>query len=161
MTYTTGLIREVLSNYQSRAQDARHRAGEDKLAAKVPPLEEAPWANTASLWADIEQAMRALPFNWEKIVFAELCLGGGREDLRTGWRNGMSRHNWREKVGDFWGISGGTVKKIVDEACEEMAVFLNGADTVNSVSLPMLGRLADGKSDTVVEHDAGLPNLVG
>lgn len=95
------------------------------MGTRAPPLEEAPWANTASLWSDIEQAMRALPFNWEKIVFAELCLGGGRQELSTGWRNGMSRHNWREKVGDFWGITGGDVKKVVDEALQEMADWLN------------------------------------
>lgn len=131
MTYTSGQIRELLSNYQSRAQDARHRASEGKLAAKAPPLEEAPWANTASLWSDIEIAMRLLPFNWEKIVFAELCLGGGREDLRTGWRNGMSRHHWREKVGGFWGLTAREVKEIVDKSVNEMADTLNGIAVTN------------------------------
>ncbi|KKL70531.1 hypothetical protein LCGC14_1885560 [marine sediment metagenome] len=143
MKYTAGMVREVLSNYQSRAQDARQRPPEDRLGTRAPPLEEAPWANTSCLWSDIEQAMRALPFNWEKIVFAELCLGGGREELSTGWRNGMSRHNWREKVGDFWGITGGAVKRIVDEAIQEMCKSLNGAEFV------------DGENDaeTVNEYD--------
>ena len=149
MNYTPGLIRERLSNYQSRAQDARERPPEDRLGTRASPLEEAAWANTASLWSDIEAAMRALPFNWEKVVFAELCLGGGREDLRTGWRNGMSRHNWREKVGDFWGITGGDVKQIVDESCQEMADFLNGT-RFNY----------EKEADTESDHSGTLPDLV-
>ena len=131
MNYTTGMVRELLSNYQSRAQNARPRPPEDRLGTQQAPLDEAPWASSSRVWSDVEVAMRLLPFNWEKIVFAELCLGGGREDLRTGWRNGMSRHHWREKVGGFWGLKAREVKEIVDRAVNEMADTLNGVAVTN------------------------------
>lgn len=125
MTYTPGMVRGWLCSYQRRAQDARRQRPEDKLAAKAPPLEEAPWVVSSCVWADLEQAMRALPYNWEKITFAVLCLGGNEEE-GTSWRNGMSQFNWREKVGDFWGISGGAVNKIVHDAVQEITDSLNG-----------------------------------
>ncbi len=96
------------------------RPPEDRLGTRPPPLDEAPWANTSCLWSDLEQAMRALPFHHAQILFMTLCLGEGS------WRNGMKRYNWREKVGDFWGVSGGDVNKIVDESLQVMCDSLNG-----------------------------------
>ena len=131
MTYTVSIVRGWLCSYQRRAQDARRQSPEDKLAAKAPSLEEAPWAASSCVWADLEQAMRTLPYNWEKITFAVLCLGGNEKE-GTSWRNGMSLYNWREKVGDFWGMSGGQVNKIVGESLREMTDTLNGVAVDNA-----------------------------
>ncbi len=130
MNYTPGMVRALLCSYQRRAQNARQRAPEDRLGTKASPLEEAPWVASSCTWSDIEQAMRALPYNWEKITFAVLCLGGNEEE-RTSWRNGMSQYNWREKVGDFWGLTGGDVNKIVNESLREMTDSLNGVAVTN------------------------------
>lgn len=127
MNYTVGQVRRLLADYQRRAQGARMRPPEDRLGTRPPPLDEAPWANTSCLWADLEQAMQNLPFHHAQILFMSVCLGEGS------WRNGMKRYNWREKVGDFWGISGGDVNKVVDESIQAMCDFLN-LDTVNEVS---------------------------
>jgi hypothetical protein len=54
-----------------------------------------------------------------------VCLGEGS------WRNGTKRYNWREKVGDYWGISGGDVRKVVDSALKEMCDSLNGVAVTN------------------------------
>ena len=137
MIYTSSMLRGWLCNYQRRAQDARMRPPEDKLAVRVPPLEEAPYVATSCVWADIEQAMRALPYNWERITFAVLCLGGGKEG--TSWRNGMSEYRWREKVGDFWELTAGEVNKVVDGALKEMTDTLNGIAVSNDpVASPVL-----------------------
>ena len=145
MTYTPSMLRGWLCNYQRRAQDARMRPPEDRLAVRVPPLEEAPYVSTSCVWADIEQAMRALPYNWEKITFAVLCLGGGKEG--TSWRNGMSEYNWREKVGDFYGMTAGDVNKLVGESLQEMCDFLNRVEFTDG----------ENDSETLNEHDAQLP----
>jgi hypothetical protein len=79
--------------------------------------------------------MRALPYNWEKITFAVLCLGGNEEE-GTSWRNGMSQYNWREKVGDFWGITGGDVKRIAEQSVQEITDTLNGI-AVDSSPVPV------------------------
>ena len=104
VTYTPEMVRGYLCNYQRRAMDTRPRPPDDKLAVRVPPLEEAPYAASSCVWSDIEIAMRNLPYNWEKITFAVLCLGGGKEG--TSWRKGMSVYNWREKVGGLLGTDG-------------------------------------------------------
>ena len=129
MNYTTSLVRGYLCNYQTRAMHARPPQ-RDVLAVRVPPLEEAPYAASSCIWSDIEQAMRNLPYNWEKITFAVLCLGGGKEG--TSWRNGMSVYNWREKVGDFWGLTAGDVNRIVKDAIQEMTDSLNGVAVTNA-----------------------------
>ena len=137
MNYTTGTVRGYLCNYQRRALGARPRQPEDKLAVRVPPLEEAPYAASSCVWADIERAMRNLPYNWEKITFAVLCLGGNNRE-GTSWRNGMGASRWREKVGDFWGLTGGEVSKIVDVSLKEMTNTLNGVAVNNDPALPHL-----------------------
>ncbi len=119
MTYTPSMIRKLLSDYQRRAQGARPRPRDDVLVQRASPLEEAPWASSSCLWSDIETAMQNLPFQHAHILFMAVCLGEGS------WRNGMKRYNWREKVGDYFGISGGDVNKVVDSALEEMCDFLN------------------------------------
>ncbi len=160
MTYTPGGLRSILCNYQRRAVGARQRPPEDRLGTQAPPLGEAPWAASSRVWSDVEEAMRALPYNWGHITFTYLCLGGNDKE-RTSWRNGMSQFNWREKVGDFWCMSAGGVNRIVNDSLKEMAATLNGTNSANSVSLPMLGRLADGKSETVIETDPQLlPDLI-
>ena len=125
MTYTTGMVRKLLADYQRRAQGARMRPREDVLVQRASPLEEAPWAASSCVWSDIEQAMQNLPFNWEKIVWMTVCLGEGT------WRNGTKRYNWREKVGDYFGITGGDVNKIVDDAIQKMCDSLNGVAVTN------------------------------
>ncbi len=102
------------------------RPPEDRLGTRAASLEEAPWANSACLWSDLEQAMRALPYRDGQILWMTLCLGGGS------WRNGMKPYNWREKVGDFWGITGGDVNKVVDAAIQEICDSLNGVAVSNS-----------------------------
>lgn len=139
------MVRRLLSGYQRRAQGARQRPPEDRLGTRAPPLEEAPWANASCIWADLEQAMKSLPFNWEKILWEVVCKG------ESSSRNGTKRYDWRRQVADWWGITPGDVNKVVDESLEEICDFLN-TDSVNDVSLPMLGPLADGKSETVIEH---------
>ena len=121
------------------------RAPEDNLAVRVPPLEEAPWANSSCLWSDIEQAMKNLPCRDGQILFMTLCLGEGS------WRNGMKRYNWREKVGDYFGITGGDVNKVVGSALKEMCDFLN-TDTINEVSRGI--RSAGGGPDKTVVDNA-------
>lgn len=143
MTYTPEQVRGYLCNFQRRANDTRPRPP-DVLAVRVPPLEEAPYAASSCVWSDIEQAMRNLPFNWEKITFAVLCLGGGKEG--TSWRNGMSVYNWREKVGDFWGLTGGDVNRIVKDAIQEMTDSLNGVAVTNGGNYPLTVQ-EEGKTD--------------
>ncbi len=149
MRYTPGMVWKFLADYQRHAQGARMEPPEGRLATRPAPLEEAPWANTSCLWADLEQALRALPFRDAQILFMTVCLGEGS------WRNGTKRYNWREKVGDFFGITGGDVTKVVKGAVKEMCAFLNGAEFV------------DGEKDaeTVNEHDSqsplGVPAEVG
>ena len=126
MIYTTSLVRKILADYQRRAQNARMRAPEDRLGTRPPPLDEAPWANTSCLWSDIEQALRSLPFRDAQILFMTVCLGEGS------WCNGMKRYNWREKGGDFFGITGGDVRKVVDGAIKEMCDSLNGVAVDNN-----------------------------
>jgi hypothetical protein len=103
--------------------------------------------------------MRALPFHHEKILWMTVCEG------ESSWRNGMKRYDWRTKVADWWGVTSrngagkestmtpGDVNKIVDESIQAMCDSLNGADSRNDTSLPMIGPLADGESETVIEHD--------
>ena len=126
MTYTPGLIWKFLADYQRHAQGARMEPPEGRLATRPPPLEEAPWANTSCLWADLEQALRALPFRDAQILFMTVCLGEGS------WRNGTKRYNWREKVGDYWGITGGDVNKVVTGAVKEICDSLNGVAVSNN-----------------------------
>ena len=125
MTYTPGMVWKLLAGYQRRAQGARQRPRDDVLLQRAAPLEEAPWANSSCLWSDIEQAMRALPFQHAAILWMTVCEGEGS------WRNGMKRYNWREKVGDFWGITGGDVNKVVGGALKEMCDSLNGVAVTN------------------------------
>ena len=127
MTYTTSLVRKLLADHQRRAQGARMRPPEDRLGTRPPPLDEAPFASTSRLWADIETAIQNLPFQDAQILFMTVCLGEGS------WRNGTKRYNWRERVGDYWGITGGEVNKVVSESIQAMCDFLN-IDTVNEVT---------------------------
>ena len=143
MTYTTGMIRKLLADYQRRAQGARMRAPEDRLGTRPPPLDEAPWANTSCLWSDIEQAMRSLPFQHAMILWDVVCKG------ESSSRNGK-RYSWRESVGDWWGITPGDVNKIVDGALEEMCAFLN-VDTVNEISRG-ISRAGGGPDATRVDN---------
>ena len=138
------MLWRLLSDHQRRAQGARSRPPDDVLVSRPPPLEEAPWANTSCLWSDIEQALKALPFRDAQILFMTVCLGEGS------WRNGTKRYNWREKVGDYWGISGGDVHKVVDSALKEMCDWLN-TDTVNEVSRG-IHRAGGGKGASAVDN---------
>jgi hypothetical protein len=142
MIYNPGMLRKLLADYQRRAQGARMRPPDDVLVSRPPPLEEAPWANTSCLWSDIEQAMRALPFQHEKILWMTVCLGesswahvengkNGANGKKQKKRNDISRYNWREKVGDYWGITGGDVNRIVKDAIQEMTDSLNGVAVTN------------------------------
>jgi hypothetical protein len=131
------MVRKLLADYQRRAQGVRMRPPEDRLGTRPPPLDEAPWANTSCLWSDIEQAMRALPFQHEKILWMVVCEG------ESSWRNGMKRYSWRAKVADWWGRAGsngegkattltpGDVNKIVDESIQEICDSLNGVAVTN------------------------------
>jgi hypothetical protein len=47
----------------------------------------------------------------------------------------MSGYNWREKVGDFWGLTAGDVNRIVKDAIQEMTDSLNGVAVDNSLVL--------------------------
>jgi len=144
MNYTPGMVRRLLSDYQLRAQGARMRAPEDRLGTRAPPLQEAPWAGTSCVWSDIEQAMRALPYRDGQILFMAVCQG------ESSWRNGMKRYNWREKVGDYWGITGGDVNKVVDESIQAMCDSLNGVQFNY-----------EREAETVNEHDTqSLPDIV-
>lgn len=120
MNYTPSKVRFLLQQYQSLAQGARLSPPEDRLGSRPPPLDEAPFCSTARQKADIEMALKALPFERMMTVFMSVCLGS--------WRNGMKGHNWREKVGDWWSVTGGDVNKVVEESIEEMADSLNGAE---------------------------------
>ncbi len=132
MTYTPGQIRSLLAGYQRRAQGARQRPPEDRLGTRSPPLEEAAFVATSCVWSDIEQAMRALPFNWEKIVWEVVCMG------ESSSRNGK-RYNWRMQVADWWDITPGQVNKIVNESLETMADSLNGVAVDNGPVLKETG----------------------
>ena len=127
MTYTPGMVWKLLAGYQRRAQGARQRPRDDVLVQRAAPLEEAPWANSSCLWSDIEQAMRALPFQHAMILWEVVCKG------ESSSRNGTKRYNWRAQVADWWGITPGDVNKIVDGAIQAMCDFLN-TDTVHEVS---------------------------
>ncbi len=149
MRYTPGMVWKFLADYQRHAQGARMEPPEGRLATRPPPLQEAPWANTSCLWADLEQALRALPFDRMQILFMTICLG------ESSWRNGTKRYDWRRRVADWWGRSGGDrytmtpgdVNKMNDESIREMCDSLNGPEFV------------DGENDaeTVNEHDLQSP----
>ena len=139
MTYTPSGVRKALADYQRRAQGARMEAPEAVLASRPPPLDEAPWAGTSRLWADLETAMRNLPFQHEKILWETVCKG------ESSSRNGVKRYHGRMQVADWWGITPGDVNKIVDDSIQEMCDFLN-TDTVNEVSRGI--RRAGGGSET-------------
>lgn len=135
MSYTPGKVRFLLQSYQSLAQGARISPPEDRLGSRPPPLDEAPYCSTARQKADVEMALRALPFERMMTVFMTVCLGT--------WRNGMKSCNWREKVGDWWsfrtddrggecrGMTGGDVNRLVEESIEEMVDTLNGTSVDN------------------------------
>ena len=125
MKYTTGMVRKLLADYQRRAQGARQRPRDDVLAQRASPLEEAPWANSSCLWSDLEQAMRALPFQHGQILWEVVCKG------ESSSRNGTKRYNWRAQVADWWGITPGDVNKIVDESIQEICDSLNGVAVTN------------------------------
>ncbi len=80
--------------------------------------------STCRLKADLEQAMRSLPFERMQILFMAVCLGR--------WRNRMTPDHWLEKVGDWWGITGGQVNKVVGDALETISDALNGVAVDNS-----------------------------
>jgi hypothetical protein len=145
MIYNPGMLRKTLAEYQRRAQGARMRAPDDVLVSRPPPLEEAPWANTSCLWSDIEQAMRALPFQHEKIVWEVVCKG------ESSSRNGTKRYDWRRQVAGWWGITPGDVNKAVDSALEEMCDWLNDADTVNEHS-PLIEVAPDSRNGIAVDN---------
>ncbi|MEE9149948.1 MAG: hypothetical protein V3U27_21430 [Candidatus Tectomicrobia bacterium] len=128
--YTTAKVYALLTNYQRRALAARPRPREDRLGTQQAPLEEAPYAASSRVWADIEAAMHVLPPTWDRITFAVLCLGGSEKEP-TSWRNGMSLQNWREKVGDFYDMRVADINKIVGESVREMTDTLNGIAVTN------------------------------
>ncbi len=125
MTYTPQSVWKLLADFQRRAQGARMTPREDVLVQRPPPLTEAPYAASSCIWADIETAMQNLPFRDAQILFMTVCLGEGS------WRNGTKRYNWREKVGDYFGITGGDVNKVVKDAIQEMTDSLNGVAVTN------------------------------
>ena len=127
MTYTPSQIRRLLSDYQRHAQGALMRPPEDRLGTRAPPLEEAPWAASSCLWADIETALRQLPFHHGQIVWEVVCKG------ESSSRNGTKRYNWRAQVADWWNITPGQVNDIVKDSLETMADSLNGVAVDNSI----------------------------
>lgn len=122
MTYTPSMVRGLLAGYQRRAQGARQSPPEDRLGTQAPPLDEAPWAASSCVWADIEQAMQNLPFNWEKILWETVCVGESR--------NGK-RYDWRRQVAYWWDIRPGDVNKIVGDSIQEICDSLNGVAVTN------------------------------
>ena len=112
------------------------RPPEDRLGTKAPPLEEAPWAASSCLWADIETALKNLPFHRGQIVWEVICKG------ESSSRNGTRRYNWRAQVADWWNITPGQVNDIVKDSMEAMADSLN-RPTFNY----------EREADTVSEHD--------
>ncbi len=125
MQYTTGMVRKLLADYQRRAQGARQQPREDVLVTRASPLEEAPWASSSCVWADIEQAMQNLPFNWQAMVWEVVCVG------ESSSRNGTKRYDWRRRWADWWDITPSEVNKIVNDALQEMTDSLNGVAVTN------------------------------
>lgn len=125
MMYTPGKVRFLLRNYQSLAQGARISPPEDRLGTRPAPADEAPFCSSARQKADVEMALRALSFERMQIVFMVLCQG------ESSWRNGSKRYNWRERVGDWWGMTAGDVNRAVEEAVQEMCDSLNGVAVDN------------------------------
>lgn len=136
MRYTPGMVRKYLSEYQGLAQGVRIAPREDRLGSRPPPLDEAPWAATGRLKADIETALRELPFEHMMILFMAVCQG------ESSWRNGCKRYDWRRRVADWWGRAGddddnhramtpGDVNKVVEESIQEMCDSLNGVAVDN------------------------------
>ncbi len=122
MNYTPGKVRFLLQSYQSLAQGARISPPEDRLGSRPPPLDEAPYCSSSRQKADIEMALKSLPFERMMTVFMSVCLGG------SSWRNGSKRFSWWRRVGDWWGITPGDINKVIEESIEEMCLFLNGAE---------------------------------
>ncbi len=138
MTYTPGLIRKLLADYQRLAQGAHMRPPEDRLGTRPPPLDEAPYAATARLKSDLEQALRSLPFERMQILFMTICLG------ESSWRhvgnsNGdgeTKRFAWRKRIGEWWGsvkakgewqsMTPADVNKMNGESIQEITDILNG-----------------------------------
>lgn len=142
MTYTVGKVRFTLQNYQTLVQGDRIQPHEARLGSRPPPLDDAPWAFSSCLLADMDRGLKSLPADRMFLVFMELCLGG------SSWRNGMKTYNWREKVGDWWrikeeyrGLTAGDVSRMVDESLQEMVDNLNGTAVDNA---PLTGVTVSG-----------------
>ena len=127
--YPRGLVRHLLISYQRLAQTTRLAPRGDKLGTRPAPPDEGPLTATARQMADLEQAMQRQPFYRMQITFMNLALG------ESNWRDLRLRHNgrlpdaavtWRERVGDWWGITAGEVGKITEETLDALEVELNG-----------------------------------
>lgn len=117
--------------YQRLAQTTRLAPREDRLGSRPPPPDEMPLSATARQKADIEKAMQRQPFERMQITFMVLSLGGTNwRDLRERYKDARGKAvtrdiTWRERVGEWWGITAGDVAKIADETVEAMHADLN------------------------------------
>jgi hypothetical protein len=139
--YTEGRVRSFLRDYQRYAQNARPPANEERLGSRPPPADEASWSATARMKADIEGALQAVSWWKVQVTFMNLSLGDSdwRHSIRStgeprghrqsGWRDvgakDRSAVSWREKVGDWWGLTAGEVTQITDEVVGVVVTVLN------------------------------------
>jgi len=117
--YTSERVRQFLCDYQRWAQGARPPKNEEQLGSRPPPLHEASWSRRAAVKADIERALRELPFADVQMAFMVLAMG------YSSWRTGGT-HAWRERVADWWGVEQGELVRTVDRVVKGVCAVLNG-----------------------------------
>lgn len=123
----------MLREYQQRfALGARPPKREERLGFQRQRPDEAPWVMTAAEESDLESALKAVPFKWMQIAFMNLAVGETdwgqspkAKDRKTGR---MMPISWREKVGDWWGLTAGEVALVTAEVIEIVHARMNGYD---------------------------------
>jgi hypothetical protein len=109
----------LLKEYQRLAQGARPPKREEVLVSRPPPLAEAPWANSATLKADLDLALGGLPFEMALMVFMDICLGS------SDWSRGLNKFDWRRQVAEWWGLTPGEVNARVRDGVERVQTVLS------------------------------------
>ncbi len=109
--YRLSDVRRALRAYGQLVAGDRLAQREDRPHIQRQRQEDAPWTASAILKADIECALKALPFEVGMITFEVLAEG------RTIWY-----------VGQFFQRSPAEIGGIVEQALAAMCDYLNGHD---------------------------------
>lgn len=128
--YGRGQIRGWLAQHLALAQSARQRREDDRLGRKPLVAREAPWEEGAAFWSDMDRAFRSVPADVSQPALMALAFGKGGADLWPMIKNRVRERSadWREWVGEQWGITGGQVSEAIEETVSRMFWYLNPAE---------------------------------